>query len=460
MVEWMRRFDREQKAVGSTKNVAYTGFDMQFCSKSIEIVETFLAEHDPELAQRIGRIYAPLEKARISEGNPFGCATDMLDVDKARGKKLVLSGWIKTEELENGWAGLWLRVDGPTKRFDNMQNRGPRGTSDWTNVRIEVEVPEDAQAIYYGLLMPGKGRAWFDDLALELDGKPWPDLSTDLQFERDTLGRFSLSNPQRNGVPSGPYSITLDSSVQHGGKQSARIERVPDPRDVITPKDAEAAARAALGQLERERATLIKGSDARTVDWIIQNARIIHQWSGLDAGPESSYAHRDRCMAANVAWILEQDPKAKLVLWAHNCHVSTADTWMGTHLREKLGAHYVNLAFCSSSGTYTARSGGDEPNPGELREFPLQTPPAESIEALLEATGIPQLILDLRPSRENDPASGWLREPRPFGGWIGALSEKNHYTSATLAKEYDLVLYLRQTSAARQLATPPKRVER
>jgi hypothetical protein len=43
---------------------------------------------------------------------------------KARGGRLRLSGYLKTETVTGGGAGLWMRVDGPQGilAFDNMPN--------------------------------------------------------------------------------------------------------------------------------------------------------------------------------------------------------------------------------------------------------------------------------------------------------------------------------------------------
>src|SRR6266508_320121 len=60
--------------------------------------------------------------------NPRGVGTLMqsFQEDAHLGKRLKLSAFIKAD-IANGWAGLWMRVDGPndrrTKAFDNMQDR-------------------------------------------------------------------------------------------------------------------------------------------------------------------------------------------------------------------------------------------------------------------------------------------------------------------------------------------------
>lgn len=50
-----------------------------------------------------------------------------------RGKTLKLTGYLKAENVREGYAGLWLRVDGDggTLAFNNMQKKGLHGSFDW-----------------------------------------------------------------------------------------------------------------------------------------------------------------------------------------------------------------------------------------------------------------------------------------------------------------------------------------
>ena len=90
------------------------------------------------------------------------------------GKKLTLKGFIRTENVSDGFAGLWLRVDGNAGvlSFDNMQSQGLKGTNDWKEYAIEVDYnAEDANTIYAGGLLVGKGKIWLDNFHLLVDDK-------------------------------------------------------------------------------------------------------------------------------------------------------------------------------------------------------------------------------------------------------------------------------------------------
>lgn len=87
------------------------------------------------------------------------------------GKFIRLSGYIKTENVTDGYAGLWLRID-PQIGFDNMNNRGITGTTDWKEYEIILPLsPEKTDKIVIGGLLVGKGKMWLDNLQVSIDRK-------------------------------------------------------------------------------------------------------------------------------------------------------------------------------------------------------------------------------------------------------------------------------------------------
>lgn len=113
------------------------------------------------------------------------------------GKRLRLTASIKAQDVK-GWAGLWMRIDGPSPDvdqlgFDNMQDRPIKGTSDWARYSVVLDVPENADVIAFGVLLAGKGAVWIDDVEFEVVDKTvtptdkkhsWAnDEATNLDFE-------------------------------------------------------------------------------------------------------------------------------------------------------------------------------------------------------------------------------------------------------------------------------------
>jgi C-terminal processing protease CtpA/Prc len=105
-------------------------------------------------------------------GSSFGSIAYKIPANYV-GKTIKLEGYMKIQNVENGFAGLLLRVDGngSSLAFDNMQNQNVSGTKDWQKYSITLDYPEEAENIFIAGILSGKGEAWFDDFALSIDGK-------------------------------------------------------------------------------------------------------------------------------------------------------------------------------------------------------------------------------------------------------------------------------------------------
>ena len=105
-------------------------------------------------------------------GSSFGSIAYKIPANYS-GKTIQLDGYMKIKNVENGFAGLLLRVDGngSSLAFDNMQNQNITGTRDWQKYTISLEYPEEAENIFIAGILSGKGDAWFDDFVLSIDGK-------------------------------------------------------------------------------------------------------------------------------------------------------------------------------------------------------------------------------------------------------------------------------------------------
>lgn len=101
------------------------------------------------------------------------------------GRRILFSATVRAQEV-TGWAGLWLRVDGPqgTLAIDNMQDRPFRQTTDWAPAAIVLDVPEIAIEVHFGALLSGAGavdltRPRFGEAGQDLPVtagpcRPWP----------------------------------------------------------------------------------------------------------------------------------------------------------------------------------------------------------------------------------------------------------------------------------------------
>ena len=100
----------------------------------------------------------------------FGTLMQCFATQKYLGKRMRMSLWIKTENVE-GWASAWLRVDGEGRgkmlAFDNMCNRRINGTTDWKKYEIVLDVPSSSTNVCFGTMLSGLGKIWMDDIAFD-----------------------------------------------------------------------------------------------------------------------------------------------------------------------------------------------------------------------------------------------------------------------------------------------------
>jgi len=112
----------------------------------------------------------------FKQGNPGFRAWSFTIPGNYPGKKITLTGYIKTENVTEGYAGLWMRID-PSIAFDNMNKNGVKGTTDWTKYEITLDMnPEKTKQIVVGGLLVGKGKMWLDNFKVTVDGKDIKDL--------------------------------------------------------------------------------------------------------------------------------------------------------------------------------------------------------------------------------------------------------------------------------------------
>ncbi|PXX45040.1 transcriptional regulator [Undibacterium pigrum] len=110
------------------------------------------------------------------EEKSWGTLMQMIGAEQYRNKRLRFQARVKTKDVDN-WAGLWMRVDTPSRDdspFYNSEDKPIKGTTDWQLRSVVLDVPADAKAIAFGVIDEGKGQVWLDDLKLEVVSKDVP----------------------------------------------------------------------------------------------------------------------------------------------------------------------------------------------------------------------------------------------------------------------------------------------
>jgi hypothetical protein len=123
-------------------------------------------------------------KSIVKQTGGFGALVKKVRADDYHNKGTRFTAMVKTADVE-GWAGLWLRVDGTGESnmlaLVNMQKRPIKGTTDWQSCDIALDVPAEGAVIFYGLILHGSGQAWISDVRLEAHSTDVP--ITDLLTE-------------------------------------------------------------------------------------------------------------------------------------------------------------------------------------------------------------------------------------------------------------------------------------
>jgi hypothetical protein len=133
-----------------------------------------------------------------------------------KGKELIVKGFIKTEKV-TGAAGIWVRVDG-TQAFNNMSQQKISGTTDWKEYTFSLPYDDEkAVNINVGGLLSGKGKMWFDNIRLYLDGKP---------IEEAKLKPVEISKAQKDTAFARGSGISLTSVNRQQIKNLALLGQI------------------------------------------------------------------------------------------------------------------------------------------------------------------------------------------------------------------------------------------
>ena len=444
MISWMREFNQSGKG-----RVEFTGFDMQGDGFAARIVERFVAASDVEYEKTVQAAPRNLGLAPSAFATYWGT----FPVEDAAGKTVRFSGNIRTRDV-TGYANLWWVADRGEKNhiaFKTLGNAAPKGTTDWQSYEVEIVVPPETTKILFGVRLDGGGTAWFDDLAVAIDGRPYTKAKG---FE---LLQNKAALPKGKFAPSRGYEAAFetDESNARSGSVLQLTRTMPDIATAA--KDGVAKWRMIIEHLQLSRDSYIaKGRAARNVDWAIQNARLVLQCMQMKAGQIS----RDRAMAENVKWILDHSPEAKIVLWAHNGHVQT-DTRggkaMGGELREMYGNQMVVFGYGFNQGsfqafTYDPLRESTRQAIEQVRELHnITVPPmlAGSLDGTFAAAGIPLFALDMRHVPQGSVGT-WFNEPHK-ARWIGATfnpNDPNTFDHDIVPRStFDVMLFVEKTTA-------------
>jgi len=111
-------------------------------------------------------------------------------------------------------------------------------------------------------------------------------------------------------------------------------------------------------------------------------------------------------MAQNTLALLDRlDAESRVILWAHNAHVSSGPGWMGWYLKHTLHNQIYLTGFEFYHGRFTS-------NLNWVRTYEAEPADDGYYAAALQRVGKPILFLDFRTMQEDEALDAWLRQPR------------------------------------------------
>jgi len=115
-------------------------------------------------------------KANVASPRGSAMLAQSIRADAYRGKRVRLTGFLKTIGVNEGTAVLFMRVDGEgtVQTSDFMENRPLMLTTDWARQEIVLDIPRNAVGFTYGFMLGGSGQAWLDDVQLDVVGDDVP----------------------------------------------------------------------------------------------------------------------------------------------------------------------------------------------------------------------------------------------------------------------------------------------
>jgi erythromycin esterase len=168
---------------------------------------------------------------------------------------------------------------------------------------------------------------------------------------------------------------------------------------------------------------------------------------------------RDYYMAANFYDLVQKNPEAKIIVWAHNGHISkNGDGFVngglkpfGSYLKDAYGEKYFPIGFAFSSGSFQAIDMGKG-----LKEFTVRPAKQKSMDWYLASTKNDKFIVDISqkplPANVQDVLSKPL-QTRSFGAIASQSWVNDAYGGIVLSKEFNAIIFIDHTTRARPTAT-------
>jgi erythromycin esterase-like protein len=404
-------------------------------------------------------------------------------------QRIKVTGFIKNESTNNDSIGLFIGCYTVRGNLVNMTHRKEfLGTRDWQEYSVELVASKETKYLAFGAIMSGPGKIWVDNVRLFIDDNE--------VFTQSDIYSYRATRNEINWLKSSIIPIKTvkaengfeDLEPLKQALKDARIialgENTHGSREVFEMKHrmiefltAEMGFNAfaiesylpehslinhyiqtGFGEPRKLLDTLTPAWNTlevlQMVQWMNkynQNAQTKLRFFGFDIDHindslnATSY-NRDSCMAVNVRQILKDDPTCKIIIWAHNEHISKDSLAMGHYLYNRFGKEYYSIGFSSNKGKYSAGNRGHSIS----TDNNLIKSVAGSFDYNFSKAGRSIFFLDLKNIPENDVESQWLFKKLYFRT-IGGNATDNQFHPASIIEKFDGIIYIDRTTSTEPL---------
>jgi erythromycin esterase len=275
---------------------------------------------------------------------------------------------------------------------------------------------------------------------------------------------FDTQNPERATRVMLNYLANVDPILEKNVRPELEILEIPFSNPEIIgnrqwiPKEADSLSlrmiKLVMDSFDNRRDKYVRNSSVPEWKLAKQHARQVEMYieASINDGENWSII-RDLGQAQNLKWILDHEGKdAKMMVWAHNSHVSNSTRWgiewMGSHMKKWYGDNIKIFGFLFNQGGFRAIDEG-VPSKG-MHDFDVGPAPEGTFEYVMSTTDMRLAAVDLSGLPEDRDVYDWFNQERPTrnsGGGFNENDADDFYWPYNLAKAYDALIYLDSTSA-------------
>jgi len=171
----------------------------------------------------------------------------------------------------------------------------------------------------------------------------------------------------------------------------------------------------------------------------------IWQYSMYDLRKTVQDIIRDRYMADNLSAIITEFISKKIIVWAHNTHISKSDSSMGYLTNRRYP--FFSLGFSLGSGDFTAISDGAGMT---IKPCLMQSAIVDSYESYFNYAKPNKWYLDLKNTKT---VNNWLSLSHLFR-FTGVKYSRYQFSNTNLLADFDAIIFIKKSTPSHLIFKP------